>query len=159
MRPLAILALAAFGASAEPIPNILWGKWTIKRILPTTSISCWDDKQARVLIGTELEYASDFFRWKTTITKNPQVETRTIMAEEFHNENSGRGRLSSHVTFAQIGIKEPKVVQIEIKHNPAEITGGTTEIPGDLVVVKNPNTIVLSACGVFFEATRITNRK
>jgi hypothetical protein len=35
-----------------------------------------------------------------------------------------------------------------------DITGATTEVPGDSVLLAGPNRIVVSACGVYFEATR-----
>ncbi len=159
MRRLAILFLAVTAAAAQPIPSILWGKWTIKRSLPTQSISCWDDKQAKALIGTELEYASNLFRWNTTITKNPVAQSATITAQQFHDENSGRGKDGSQVSFQQLGIKEPQVIQIEIMHKPAEITGGTVEIPGDRVLMKSPNTMILTACNIYFEATRLTPKR
>jgi hypothetical protein len=139
---------------AQTIPRNLWGKWTVRRELPTTTISCWSDKEAKALIGTELEYSPELFRWDKTVTKNPTVETTTITALRFHDENSGRGTASSQVTFQQLGITKDSVVQIVIQHPPASIAGGTVEIPGDAVLVKDQSTIVFSVCNVYFEAKR-----
>jgi hypothetical protein len=44
---------------------------------------------------------------------------------------------------------------VSIEHPPAEITRATTEIPGDLLLLKNRNTIVFSVCNVYFEAKRL----
>ena len=141
-------------APAQTIPRNLWGKWTIRREIPTTTISCWGDKEAKALIGTDLEYSSDLFRWNKTVTKNLTAETTTITAQQFHDENSGGGANSSQVTFQQLGIRRQSVVQIAIQHPAANITGGTIEIPGDTVMVKDENTIVFSVCNVYFEAKR-----
>jgi len=136
------------------VPRILWGKWIVKRALHTSTLSCWGDREAKGLIGTELEYSSEVFRWQKTVTKNPDTETTTITAQQFHDENSGGGANSSQVTLRQLGIKEQQVVQIVIDHPPASITEGTVEIPGDRVLVVNQNTIILSVCNVYFEARR-----
>jgi hypothetical protein len=138
------------------MPQILWGKWVITRDLPTKTISCWGENEAKALIGTELEYSLEVFRWHTTVTKNPVTETRTITAERFHDENSGMGKMSSQVTFQQLGIKAAEAVEIAIHHPPSNITGGTIGIPGDGVLVKDQDTIIISACNVYFEARRST---
>ena len=37
-------------------------------------------------------------------------------------------------------------------------TGSTTEVPGDSVLVAGPGRIIVSACGVYFEARRVAPR-
>src|SRR2546427_747249 len=61
----------------------LWGTWVVRREVPTTTISCWGDKEAKKLIGTEIEYSAQIFRWNKTVTKNPTAETITITAQRF----------------------------------------------------------------------------
>jgi hypothetical protein len=141
-------------AHAQPIPSIVWGKWIVKRVLPTRAISCWGKKEAGGVIGTELEYSPEAFRWHQTVTKNPVTEATTIAAQQFHDEHSGGGAYDSQVTFEQLGIRKPQVVQILIHHPPASITGGTIDIPGDSILVKDQNTIIFSVCNVYFEARR-----
>ena len=141
-------------APAQSLPRTLWGVWIVRRALPTRTISCWGEKEAKMLIGTQLEYSSNVFRWHKTITKNPANETTTISAKQFQDENSGGGTNGSTVTFRQLGIMGESVVQIAIRHPAASITGSTVEIPGDRVLVKSHNTIVFSVCNVYFEATR-----
>jgi hypothetical protein len=63
------------------------------------------------------------------------------------------------VTFPQLGIKEEKVVQIVIRRPTANITGATSEIPGDSILLKDKNTIIFSVCGVYFEAKRSVLRR
>ena len=149
-----VFLILELGAPAQPIPRTLWGKWIVRHQLPTKTISCWGEKEAEMLIGTQLEYSSDVFRWHKTVTKNPATETITLTAKQFHDENSGGGTNSSQVTLQQLGIKGESVVQIVIRHPAASITGATVEIPGDSVLLKSQDTIVFSVCNVYFEATR-----
>ncbi len=111
--------------------------------------------RSKAILQTEIEYTSDTFRWRNVVTKDPRVEVAALTAQQFHDENSGGSVNSSQVSFRQLGIKTRKVVQIAILHPPAEITGATTEIPGDTILVKDKNTILFSVCNLYFEAKRM----
>jgi hypothetical protein len=127
------------------MPKRILGTWTVTRIIPTTTISCWDEAQARALLHTEIEYSPEGFRWKNIVTKRPVAKTTVVTAQQFHDEHSGGGRNSSQITFAELGIKANEVTEIAIQHPPANITGGTVEIPGDAVLVKDANTLIFAA--------------
>ena len=142
-------------AVAQGMPNQILGKWRIVREVPTSAISCWGATEAKAILQTEIEYTSDTFRWRNVVTKDPRVEVAALTAQQFHDENSGGSVNSSQVSFRQLGIKTRKVVQIAILHPPAEITGATTEIPGDTILVKDKNTILFSVCNLYFEAKRM----
>jgi hypothetical protein len=71
------------------------------------------------LIGTELAYSAQSFRWKNIRTKNP-TGTTTLTAQQFHDENSGGGSNSSQVTFAQLGIKTDHLLESKISHPDAK---------------------------------------
>jgi Surface antigen variable number repeat len=141
-------------AQAQTIPEQIWGKWVISRKIPTTTISCWDEAEAKTLLGTQIEYSSEVFRWKDVVTAHPTAEAKMVSAEQFHDDNSGKGSNSSQITFRQLGITAKQVMLISIHHPPANITGGTIEIPGDEVLVKNKDAIIFAACNVYFEAKR-----
>ena len=141
--------------SAQTIPEQIWGKWVVSRSIPTTTISCWGDSKAKTLLGTEIEYSREEFRWKDVVTSHPIAETKIVTAEQFSDDHSGKGSHSSQITFRQLGIKEKEAMQVSIHHPPASITGGTREIPGDEVLVKDHNTIIFSVCNVYSEATRV----
>jgi hypothetical protein len=140
--------------SAKSIPKELWGTWVVRREVPTTMISCWGEKEAKRLIGTEVEYSAQLFRWNKLRIMNPKAEKRTITSKQFHDENSGQGANSSEVTFRQLDIHADQATRVVIQHPPASIARATGEIPGDSVLIKDNNTIVFSVCGVFFEAER-----
>lgn len=158
MKGLISVAILFLGlaqvAPAQEIPNILWGQWTIQRMLPTRSISCWGQAESDALIGTTLEYSRELFRWQNVVVRIPAVEVTQITAERFARVFSGAGKNSSQVDFEQLGIDQPQTVQVVVRHSSAQITGGTVEIPGDYVLVKDEKTILVTACGVWFEATR-----
>lgn len=152
---LCFLILAASGIGAAQIPRELVGKWVIERQLPTNTISCWGDEEAKKIIGSEIEYTRDSFRWKSTLVKHPAVRLRTIGAPQFERENSSQSVNGSQVSFLQLGINAAHAMQVSISHPPAEITKATTEIPGDEVLIKSHNTIVFPVCNLYFEAKRI----
>jgi hypothetical protein len=143
---------------AQTIPEELWGTWVVRREVPTTTISCWGEKEAKKLIGTEVQYSATLFRWNKVVTKNPSAQTTTITADQFHDENSGGSANDSQVTFRQLRIKADKVTQVVIQHPGANTTEATTEIPGDRVLIKNKDTIIFSVCNVYFESARQTHR-
>jgi hypothetical protein len=149
-----LLAIGTTCAAQGP-PKRIWGKWRIRREVPTSTISCWGEREVRAIIGTEIEYTAESFRWKNVITRHPSTEVANVSAEQFHAENSGQGVNSSQITLQQLGIKAAEATQITIKHPEANVTGATTEIPGDVVLLKDGNTIIFSVCNVYFEAERV----
>ncbi|MGD0482051.1 MAG: hypothetical protein ABSA42_17910 [Terracidiphilus sp.] len=157
----ALLAIALFLNSAacvvaQDIPVVLRGTWRVQRMLPADTVSCWGEKQARGLIGTRIEYTADSFRWKDKLISHPGVKVAVVTADQFQEEYSGSG---SFVDFARLGIRGSQATQIQIDHPAADITGGSIEIPGDDILIKDRNTIVFSACNVYFEAKRESAQK
>ena len=57
-----------------------------------------------------------------------------------------------------LGISTPSVERVAIQHADTVIKGitdqGTDGVPGDNVLVKDANTLILSLCNVWFEAQR-----
>lgn len=142
-------------ATAQNIPQELIGKWVIQRELPARTISCWGEKEAKAIIGSQIEYTANSFRWKRVVVEHPMVKIRVVSAEQFERENSSPSVNGSQVSFRQLGINAAETKEISIDHPPAEITKATTEIPGDLLLLKNRKTIVFSVCNVYFEAKRL----
>jgi uncharacterized protein len=90
------------------IPQELLGKWIIRKVIPTDTVTCLDSKQAQTLVGTEIEYRADGFRWKNTTVRSSGTSTSMIGAQEFAQANSGS---QSHVDFNQLGIAASAVKQ------------------------------------------------
>ena len=148
----ASLPLVLAGAvSAEPLPSRLQGTWRITRVLPTTNNACWDKTQATPLVGSTLTYRDDSLRWRGGAVPLEDITTRLVTDSDFRKENGGS---ESPASFAQLGIHARVVLEVDLQHEDADITGATTEVPGDSVLLAGPNRIVVSACGVYFEATR-----
>ena len=151
---MALLLSVLKANAAQTIPKELWGTWVVRREVPTTTISCWGEKEAKTLIGTEIKYSATLFRWNKVATRNPDAKIETISADQFHDQNSGGSSSGSQVNLRQLGIKTDKVKQVIIQHPDRNITGATSEIPGDSVLIKDKNTIIFSVCQVYFEAKR-----
>jgi hypothetical protein len=153
------LLSAAATASAQTVPKEVWGKWVIRREVPTRTISCWGEPEARKIIGTEIEYSEKIFRWNSIVTNDPVAESNVITAQQFHDDNSGGSANSSQVDFQQLGIKQARTTEIKIHHADARLSAATTEIPGDDILMKDANTIAFSICNIFFEAKRAPSGK
>ena len=150
-RTAACIALVATTmaatTSSEPLPSQLAGTWRITRVLPTKNTACWSDEQARPLIGSTLTYRTNAMRWRGGQVPLEDINTRQVTDREFRKENAG-------ADFEQLGIHSPKVLEVDLQHEDADITGASTEVPGDSVLLAGPGRIVVSACGVYFEAMR-----
>jgi hypothetical protein len=152
---LLVAALIAT-ATAQDIPTQLQGRWIIRRIVPTHTVSCWSYAEGKRLIGTEIEYTADTLRWKDRVATHPLVGVLELSAEQFFQEYSGSG---SRVTFEQLGIQAATAMRITLTHPDVEPVWGEYAIPGDEVFIKDQNTIVFAVCNVYFEARRKTNRE
>jgi hypothetical protein len=143
--------------SAAQVPAELIGKWRVARELRTNNITCWDDKQAHTLIGTEIEYGKDSLQWGKTHLKVQHVRKATFDAEQFLREYSGSG---GGVRFHDLGVVTPTVNVLQIQHADIEWkdSNGNAqyEIPGDWALLRDRNSIVISVCSVYFEAQRVT---
>src|SRR5690348_2871011 len=116
-----LVLLAGSVATVQNIPQERVGKWVIQRELPTRTISCWGEKEAKAIIGSEIEYTADSFRWKRLVVKHPSVEVHVVSAEQFERDNSSPSVNGSQVSFRQLGINAPETKQVSIEHQPAEI--------------------------------------
>jgi hypothetical protein len=61
---IAGVLLITSGCLAQNIPSTIWGKWIVQRELPTRTVSCWGEEDAKKIIGTQIEYSDKVFRWK-----------------------------------------------------------------------------------------------
>jgi hypothetical protein len=147
----AALCVASLSIAAEQLPPQLAGVWKITRVLPTKNTACWDASQAQPLVGSTLEYRDEAMRWRGGEVPLQGIVVRNVTAEDFRKENASLGEPPA---FADLGIHAQRVTEVDMQHEDADITGATTEVPGDSVLIVAPNRIVVSACGVFFEATR-----
>jgi hypothetical protein len=153
---LLLLLLAAASASMAAqylasLPRSLAGTWRITRILPTTNPGCWNRQQAQSLVGTTLTYRSDLLRWHGGQIEVTDVSLRDLTNAEFREENPGG---ISPADFAQLGIHAGRVTEVDMQHEDSDVLPASTAVPGDSVLLAGPNRIIVSACGVYFEATR-----
>jgi hypothetical protein len=153
-RWLVLFLLLQSTAATHKIPQELQGDWVVTRLIPTRTISCWGNREAKKLLRTTIHYGADSFEWKDHNVPNTEVAVRSMTANQFHDEYSGGGAADSQIDFDQIGIKASSATIVTLSHPDANITGGTIEIPGDWVLLKDKDAIILSVCNLYFEAHR-----
>ena len=96
-----ISSLTVSALYAQGVPQELRGRWKITKALPTRAISCWGDKEAKAILGTEIECTSPTFRWNRTTFKNFKVTRRIVTKQQYHEEfRSGQQPLGSDVPTA-----------------------------------------------------------
>ena len=138
--------LCAGAAHAQAMPVSITGSWRIVKILPTHNTPCWDPDRAKTLLGSTLKYRQGAMTWQGGEVEIPEALSRELSKRKFQDEYK--------VDLAELGIHTEPVTEIDLQHEDADITGATTEVPGDTIVLAGPNRIVVSACGVFYEAVR-----
>jgi hypothetical protein len=153
---LLLFMLAAVPASAPAqylgtLPRSLAGTWRITRLLPTTNSTCWTRQQAEPLLGSTLTYSPSFMRWRGGKIEVTDISLREVTNNVFRQENDGP---ESPADFSQLGIRSRTVTEVDLQHEDAAVMPASTAVPGDSVLLVAPNRIVVSACGVYFEATR-----
>ena len=154
----AIAATASARAQATPLS--VRGSWRITKILPTHSAACWDAAQAKTLLGTMLTYEPYALLWSRGKEAIPETLTRSLSARQFQEEYSGHTRQGasdarSSLSLKELGIASASVVELDLQHEDEDVTGATTEVPGDTVLLAGPGRIVVSACGVYYSAVRV----
>lgn len=147
---MAVAILCVSEARAQAMPAALLGSWKIVKILPTQNIACWDAARAKTLVGAVLTYRSRAMTWQGGSVPVPETVTRTLSRRKYMDEYK--------VDLPELGIGAASVQEFNLQHEDADITGATTEVPGDTVVIAGPGRIVVSACGVYYSAVRATSR-
>ena len=145
------VGMVGMTTSAQSLPSQLAGSWKITRVLPTHNTPCWDATQAQPMLGSSLYYGASAMRWRGGEVPLQGITMRMVSGAEFKKENSGDNGAAD---FTQLGIHSGSVLEVDMQHEDADITGATTEVPGDSVLIAGQNRIIVSACGVFFEARR-----
>jgi hypothetical protein len=149
-----LFAAASVSMAAQylgSLPGSLAGTWHITRVLPTTNSTCWSRQDALPLVGSTLTYRPNSMHWRGGQVPLTDVSLRTVTDEEFREENAGP---ESPADFSQLGIHARRVTEVDLQHEDAAVLPASTAVPGDSVLLVAPNRIVVSACGIYFEATR-----
>lgn len=150
-----LLVLLAVGVSVrgqERLPQNVVGAWRITRVLPIRPTACWTGAKAHALVGSTLSYRQTEMRWQGGAVSLSGVTTRLMSSKDFAKENAGP---ASYLTLEELGIRSSNVLEVDMQHEDMDITGATTEVPGDAVLVAGPGRLVVSACGVYLEARRL----
>jgi hypothetical protein len=147
---LSIYTFLGIHGKAQSTPVSIAGKWRIEKILPTRNAQCWDDGQAKSMVGTTLTYQEHAMVWHGGVEPISAALSRTLSRRRFLDEYK--------VDLPELGIVAASVDEIDLQHEDADVTGATTEVPGDTIVVAGRGRIVVSACGVFYSAIRVIGK-
>ncbi len=93
-------------------------------------------------------YQAHAMVWQGGAVPITDALSRTLTRRKFQDEYK--------VELPELGITAASVEEFDLQHEDADITGATTEVPGDTILIAAPGKIVVSACGVFYEAIRVT---
>ena len=112
-------------------------------------------------------------RWAIAVTKRDQYALELVLAPQYigisaSGDVTTRNQQIAHLfvknagpdspaDFAQLGIHARTVTEVDLQHEDSDVLPASTAVPGDSVLLAGPNRIVVSACGVYFEATRATS--
>ncbi len=133
-------------ASPQSIPTSVTGTWRIVRQLTAPIPACWDDTHLKGLVGSTLRYQSGAMAWQGGKIATPEALSRTLSRRKFVDEYKQ--------DLTSLGIHAEEITEIDLQHEDADITGATTEVPGDTILLAGPGRILVSACGAFYEAVR-----
>ena len=133
-------------AQGQAMPAAITGSWRIVKVLPTHNTACWDAERAKTLVGSTLKYAPNKLSWHGGEVDISEALTRTLSLRKFQDEYK--------IDLAELGIRAASVQELDLQHEDADVTGATTEVPGDTVLLAGPGRIVVSACGVYYSAVR-----
>ena len=150
LRLMAVGGLMVSGlgmARGQAMPAALAGSWRIAKVMATDRKACWDETRAKELVGSRLVYGQGQMTWKGGTVAVPEALTRTLSRRKYEEQYK--------VDLGELGIAAATVVEIDLQHEDADVTGYTTEVPGDTVLLAGPGRIVVSACGVYYAAVRV----
>jgi hypothetical protein len=137
------------------IPYKLWGTWTITREIPTRTITCWDDKQAKRLLGTKITYGPHAYQWNQISNNHISASVSLHDADSFWSAYSSPVSDGSQVDFGQLGISTPLIAHISLSGFTDKERSDDDAPPGSNVLLKSPRMIVIEVCSVYFEASKI----
>jgi len=152
------LPLVPRAQNANGIPRGLLGRWRVERIIPTRTITCFGEREARSIVHTEIEYSQTAFHWNHHVIPYTSASSRILNAEEFHDDYSGGGANDSQVDFDQLGIRSSTVTLVTFAHGVVNIPGMDCGIPGDTVILSDSRHILLNVGNLYFMAVRLHGR-
>jgi hypothetical protein len=139
MLALAFAPLLTAQISARSI----YGRWKIKRIIPTSNIQTSVD-DAKKYLGMEIVYSADEFKFDGEAAAHPKYKTGNMSAATFYEEYRAQ--------LKELGVTHGAVSTVEVQDSKGEAVLN----PGALVFVRSVNTIVTVWDGIYFEVMRET---
>ena len=140
----ALMAFAGWSKACAQMPKELAGCWQTTRALQTSNPQSLSPAEARAFLGRKLRFTPSLARSGDAVLKAPQYYVRQVKASDFADAFT--------ITLKDIGISGDSAVEVDIYREKNQLT----EFPGNLVLLKNKQSILWNWRGVFFEAKRCT---
>ncbi len=138
----ALAVLAGPNMAWAQMPKELGGCWQTTRVLQTSNVQSLTPAAARAFLGRKLKFSPSLARSGDAVLQLPQYYVRQVKAADFADAFA--------IPLKDIGITENSALEVDIYREKNQLT----EFPGNLVLLKNKQSILWNWRGVFFEAKR-----
>lgn len=120
------------------------GEWLIKKQLASGRVSEYGEEDVNKLLDKKITYSINEATFDNSKLMNPHYKSSTISEKDFFEYN--------YVRFERLGIKSESIIKIEV-YTDKECTK-QWDSTGNMIFVKDQNTLVLYDGGVYFELIR-----
>jgi exosome complex RNA-binding protein Rrp42 (RNase PH superfamily) len=107
------------------------------------------DEGESTVVGRSIEYSANSITWNGSKAQRATAKMLDVTNKQYRD--------SYRVDLNSLGMKSEKATIIEIAHPDANVIDCSTQIPGDTVMFKDRNTIIIWVDNNYFEAVRQPN--
>jgi len=143
---VAVLALFAIPIAQAQLPKDLAGCWLTTQILRTANVQTMGPAEAHSFIGRKLIFSASTARSGSTVLRSPEYYVRQVKGSDFAD--------AFQIRLEDIGIPTDSATEVDIYREKSQLT----EFPGNLLLLKDKETLVWNWRGTFFEAKRCSNK-
>lgn len=124
--------------------EIFYGTWVIHSIITWGPVSCYDDKQAKDILGSKLVYSKDIFKFNKNKLNTPYYKKEVLNNNDFY--------IMYKIPLSKLGIKTSKTTVINIYEDKEYLN--TWNSTGSTLIRLDKNTLIILDNGVYFKAIR-----
>ena len=146
MKAIAILTIALFACSfkqgAQDAAALVCGTWKVNRIIPTNGVH---GDVVKGFVGASIVYsASEMLVGARSVARAPNYSMATKTRKLFFVE--------TFVDLPDLGVMTTEVAVVTVTSGPNH---RELHEPGDMLIVRNKDTLITTWAGVFYELTRV----
>ena len=126
---------------AQDSASVIYGSWTIKKIIPTSNVQTSADA-AKKYLKTEIEYSRDKFMFGNETVEHPTYKAGKMTRDVFYEQY--------RLQLKELGVTSAAVSTIEV----LDAKGEPVLQPGAIIFIKSSNVIITMWDGIYFEMMR-----